>query len=154
MNAALQTRLVVPPKNFVDQVSKMVKNALDKSGWALSCEDIVLMSDEVAAKDGLLPVILWVAGQTLEKIWGPQQLVFRVDSEALLGMVPELNHAILPPSVWLHAIHYEMEQIVHKYPNGPAVVDEWFSRWNTALGQKKLAVLPPLLAPVAPQTQS
>lgn len=144
---------VIPPKNFVDQVSTLVRNTLDSQEWAFSCEDIVLLTDEVAAKDGLLPVLLWIAGQTLETAWGePQQLVFRIDSEALCGMVPELNSKIMPPSVWLHAIHYEIEQIVQQNPNGPAIIDDWFARWNQALAQKKIALLPPNVAP-APQNQ-
>lgn len=152
-NNDLKTQLVVPPKNFVDQVSTLVKNTLDSSEWAFSCEDIVLLTDEVASKDGLLPVLLWVAGQTLENIWGPQQLVFRIDSEALCGMVPELNAEIVPPSIWLHAIHFEIEQIVQQNPNGPAVIDDWFARWNQALAQKKIALLPPNLAPAPNQNQ-
>lgn len=153
-NIELKTPQAVPPKNFVDQVSSLVKNTLDSSEWAFSCEDIVLLTDEVASKDGLLPVLLWVAGQTLEEVWGePQKLVFRIDSEALCGMVPELNAEIMPPSVWLHAIHYEIEQIVQLNPNGPAVIDEWFARWNQALAQKKIALLPPNVGPTPTQNQ-
>jgi len=149
---ALQTKFAVPPSGFVDQVSTLVKNTLDSSEWALSCEEIVLLTDEVASKDGLLPVLLWIAGQTLEDIWGPQKLVFRIDADALCGMVPELTAEILPPSIWLHAVHYEIEQAVLKHPNGPAVIDDWFARWNQALAQKKIALLPPNMAPV-PQNQ-
>lgn len=148
----METQNVVPPAHFIDDVSRLIKNTLDRSEWSLSCEDIVLHTDEVSAKDGLLPVILWVAGQTLEKIWGPQQLMFRVDSEALCGMTPELEKPILPPSVWLHAIHFEIEQIVQKYPNQPAIIDDWFNRWNQALSQKKIMLLAP--AAVQPSAQN
>ena len=138
----------IPHEQFVEQVSMLVARALNKSGWVLSCEDLELTTDEVAAKDGLLPLVMWIAGQTLEQVWGrPQELVFRCDANALCGVVPDLKRPVLSPSIWLHAIHHELERAVLRSPSGPALIDDWFARWNEALTNKKILLLPPKAAP-------
>lgn len=136
--------LVKPNEKFVDELSKFVEGLLDLKGIVFSCEDIELTTNEVSSKDGLLPVLLYVSSQTIEQIWGPQNLVFRVDQDALCGMVPELNKKILPPSVWLHVMSYEIENIASLNPDGPAIIDDWFKMWSDAISKKKIAVLAPL----------
>ena len=138
----------VPNEQFVDHLSRLVGRALNSAGWVLSCEDIELTTDEVCAKDGLLPLVMWISGQTLEKVWGkPQELVFRCDANALCGVVPDLKRPLLPSSVWLHAIHFELENAIQRSPDGPALIDDWFARWNAALTEKKILLLPPKAAP-------
>lgn len=141
---SLQTHLILPPVNFIEQTSQLVKNILDKKEWSLSCEEIVLTSDEVSSPNGLLPILMWVSGQTLEKIWGPQDLSFRCDNDSLCSVFPDLKRPILPPSIWFYALSYELEQVALKNPHGPVIIDEWFEKWNKALQDKKIILLPPL----------
>lgn len=141
--------LEVPPVEFVDKASKVLARAMDKSQWSLRCEDVELGTEEVANKDGLLPLVMWVAGQNLAKIWGPQELVFRCDSNALCGVVPEFSRPILPQAVWLHAMHYEVERAA-THSDVSMIINEWFTKWNDALAKKSILLLPP--KPVAPTT--
>ena len=148
MNTSSQESQIIdiPPEIFVDKVSTLIKNTLDKTGWVLSCENIELTAEEVSAKDGLLPLVMWITGQTLETIWGPQDLVFRCDSAALCGVVPDLRRPVLSQSIWLHAIHFELDRITKQTPEGPAIIDTWFARWNDALNKKKILLLPPKIS--------
>ena len=148
-----QTEMRPPSKNFVPQTSKFVKKALNTSGWKFRCEDVELETDEIANQDGLLPLVMWIAGEALEKLWGRQELVFRCDSKALCGVVPEFNRSILPESVWLHAIHYELEKAATS-PDVSAAINDWFARWNNALSQKTILLLPPAPSPASTNRQS
>lgn len=132
----------VPQPEFVEKTSHFLTKAINRAQWQLRCEDVELETSEVANKDGLLPLIMWVAGQNLEKVWGPQELVFRCDPNALCGVVPELTRPVLPASVWLHAIHYEVETAATN-ADVSSVVNAWFSQWNEALSQKTILLLPP-----------
>ena len=134
----------LPQEQFTSQLARLVGNALNKENWSYSCEGEDLTVEEVSAPDGLLPLVLWKAGQTLEKIWGPQELVFRCDPDALCGVVPEPKRPIVPLAVWLYAVHYELETAALATPGGSAPLDEWFKGWNDALRQKKVLLLAPL----------
>ena len=51
----------------------------------------------------------------------------------------------------MHAIHFELERAFELTPAGEYIMlDDWFSKWNQALSDKKIKLLPPL-PPVAPQ---
>lgn len=132
----------VPSTDFIDKTAQFLTRAMEKSQWQLRCEDVELEVTEVANKDGLLPLIMWVAGKSLEKVWGPQELVFRCDSNALCGVVPELTRPVLPAAVWLHAIHYQVEEAA-THSDVSSVVNGWFAQWNEALAQKSILLLPP-----------
>lgn len=144
----MNTTYETPSPEFAEKLSSFVNRSIEKGQWVLRCEDMELTSEEVSAQDGLLPLVVWVAGKTLEKIWGPQDLVFRCDSNATCGVVLEPQRAILPTSVWLHAVHYELERAVLSH-DVSMVMNDWFNQWNDALTKKSILLLPP--RPVSPQ---
>ena len=132
----------IPSKNFIPQLSSFITKAIDQNGWALKCEDLVLETGEVAGADGLLPLLMWVSSNTINKIWGPQDIAFRLNSDALCGVTLECNAPILPASVWLHALHYELEGAATS-PDVGIVMNKWFDDWNSALTQKTIKLFPP-----------
>jgi hypothetical protein len=99
---------------MVSTISRLVRSTLTKNKWLLTCSGVEIETDEVAEPSGLLPILIWQAGQTLEEIWGPQPLLFRPDPEswAHVALVTNSGQPILPLSVWLHAVHYEIEKVV------------------------------------------
>ena len=139
----------IPTKDFVPQLSSFVRKSMDKNGWSLQCEDLVLETSEVAGPEGLLPLLMWVTSNTMAKIWGEQDLAFRLNSDALCGVTLECNAPLLPASVWLHAIHYQLEEAVHS-PDVGAVMNTWFDEWNNALSKKTIKLFPPKIS--APST--
>lgn len=103
-----------PGPDFVPTLSRLVRSILISRQWALTCEDLELSPKEVADETGLLPIVVWNAGQTLEQVWGAQPLLFRAHSDSLANVVldPDPKQPLLPLSVWLHAVHYEIEKAV------------------------------------------
>lgn len=132
----------IPSNDFIEKTSSLMSKAMDNAQWQLRCEDVELSTDEVTAKDGLLPLIVWIAGKNLEKLWGSQELVFRCDPNALCGVIPEFQRPVLPASIWLHAVHCEIETAATSM-DVSAVVNGWFERWNAALSDKSILLLPP-----------
>lgn len=104
----------LPQENMVSTIGRLVRSTLTTNKWLLTCSGVEIDTDEVAEPSGLLPILIWQAGQTLEEIWGPQPLVFKPDpaSWAHVALITDSGHPILPLSVWLHAVHYEIEKIV------------------------------------------
>lgn len=159
MNQNQDTNLLsIPPSSFVDKLSFVVKTSIENLNWTFACdgteegssekEYLALSSDEMSSTSGLLPLVMWIAGQSIKDIWGEQDLVFRCDSESLCGVTPELKNPILPPAIWMHAIHFELERAVMLSPQGQyAMLDEWFSKWNQALADRQIKLLPPSPAP-------
>ena len=131
-----------PSDDFLPKISQFLAKSLDKQGWILECEDLQLATEEVSSEEGLLPLIVWIASDHIQKMWGPQELGFRVNSNALCGVVLDLDRPIVPMAVWLHAVHYEVERAATS-PSVSNVVNDWFTRWNEALSQKTLRLFPP-----------
>ena len=138
--------LGMPSHAFVNQVSWLTRRTLDQAQCALSCEGVVLTAEEVAAPDGLLPLLVNAAAVRLETLWGQQSFVFRQDSSALCGVVPAPTAPILPPSVWMHAVHFELDEAIRRAPEPApgeprvAVVDTWQDLWNQKAAANQLLV--------------
>lgn len=149
------TKNMYPSEDFLKKSSKFITTLIQKNNWVFSVEDMQLADPEISSEEGLLPLIFWVSGQNLaEAGFGHQELGFRVNSEALCGVTPELDAPIAPEEVWLHALHHELERVATA-PDISAAINDWFNRWNGALSEKSLRLFPPKQqAPTAQQTTS
>lgn len=142
-----------------DGFSSTLKTVLEKSserhGWQFVCDGLELTTEEVSALDGMMPLVVWKASHHLEPIWGHQDLVFRCNSEALVGVTLEPVRPILPLSIWLHALHFtvaEAARVARAEKRLAISMDGWFAEWQAALSAKKVLLLPPAPAP-APSTR-
>lgn len=145
--------------DFNDRLARVLRAALDKSGWRFSCEGDEYTSDEVTAPDGLLPMWMFRAQGLMAQAFGGAQapMEFRLTGGALCGVLPEPPESGMSASlsVWACFVHYAFEEWRAQHAKlaakgEPVPMDELYAGWKVAVRSPQFAKLPPLPPPTLP----
>lgn len=152
---------------FTQQLERVVRRAIEQAGWSFSCQGLDLAADEIAAPDGLLPMIVHQAHERMALALGQSPaMAYTPSPSALCAAVPTPDRSV-PTTVWALFCHQALEAWVLEHPQSllrqqrpeasvsagplPVPLDAWYERWYQALEAGRLNGLGP--QPAAPDAR-
>lgn len=150
-----------PTDLFSTQVGPVLRHAIESSGWSFTCgdanEEFELSAEEVAAADGLLPIVADRAREMAHAAFGWKvDLGLVEDATSLAGCAPEPRGLGLSPAMWVLLCHAQLEDLVRAQPaqdyaaGAPVSLTSWYSDFMRR--KPGLAIRPPA-APAQPQAE-
>lgn len=137
-----------------------MREVIMRSGQDFFCQETPMTPEMLCKENGFLPLWMFLASEKLEKLWGPQSLVFHSQEEGTLLQVRLGNQrAMLPTALWFHALHLVVEEQIEKayeldYANRrralqksemvgrPVVLDDVVDAWDRAIAARKVSFVP------------
>lgn len=135
----------------VSHLSRALEEWISDAGLAFSCQGIELSAEEIAAPDGLLPLVLFQAQDCIARATGSNPSVAVIHQESDTGLCGVAISQLRSMSIgqWLLFGSFALEECARNHAmEGPIPVDAWYENWQKALVEDRVMVLP---APAAPQ---
>lgn len=149
-----------------------MREVILRSGQDFFCQETPMTPEMLCKENGFLPLWMFLASEKLEKVWGPQSLVFHSQEEGTLLQVRLGNQrAMLPTALWFHALHLVVEEQVEKayeveFSNRrralqkvdmigkPIVLDGLVDTWDRAIAARRVSFVPLPASAVMPGSGS
>lgn len=134
----------------VGHLSRALEEWITDAALMFSCQGIDLSAEEVAAPDGLLPLVLFQAQECMARATGSSPSVAVVHQESDTGLCGVAISQLRSMSIgqWLLFSSFALEERSRNHGiEGPVPVDEWYESWQKALVEDRVMVLPATTAP-------
>ena len=156
----LSTSQIEPDPALNQQLADFMRGAVLRSAQDFSCQGVPLTPDMLSQENGFLPLWMFMAGEKLDRLWGPQSLIFHEqEAGTLLQVRLGTQRAMLPTSLWYHALHLVLEEAVdlayaREYDarrrslqeaprSGKTVVlDHIVDAWDLAISERRVTFAP------------
>lgn len=166
----LRTPQKNPGKQFNQQMESFMREVILRSGQDFVCQDTPMNLEMLTKENGFLPLWMFLASEKLEKLWGPQSVVYHFqEAGTLLQVRLGTQRAMLPTALWFHALHLVVQEQIEKtyeeeFSNrrralhkndmvGKRVVlDDVVEAWDRAIAARKVVFTPLPAAAVMPGT--
>ena len=121
------------PNENIASLASVVEKWIIQEGWSFSCQGIELAPEEVAAPDGLLPLVLHQAQDCMARATGssmPHIVVHQESDTGLCGVsVSQVKGMSL--AQWILAASFALDERVKQHgKTGPVPVDMWYEGWQ------------------------
>lgn len=154
--------------DFIPRLSVVVAQAIEQADWVFSFQSqsqtYNISTEEMAAPDGFLPIILHRASHWMSQSMGDRALMgFRIDARGISRCVPEPIGATASLAIWALYAQFALDEWVSRHPEQvrsrkPVPIDDLVSAFDNDLALQAIPVLPALVSPaqraVAPQDGS
>lgn len=116
--------------------------------------------DMLTKENGFLPLWMFLATEKLEKLWGPQDVVYHSqEAGTLLQVRLGQQKALLPTALWFHALHLVVEEQIQKtyeedlsnrrralhkseMTGKPIILDAVVDAWDRAIAARRVKFAP------------
>lgn len=169
----LLTRQNAPDPGLNQLLSDFMRGVILRSGQDFVCQGVPLTPDMLCQENGFLPLWMFMAGEKLERLWGPQSLIFHAqEAGTLLQVRLGQQRAMLPTSLWFHALHLAVEEAVkltyeQEFSNSrrrsllatemtgkPVALDHIVDAWDAALAERRVILTPAPASSALPSSGS
>lgn len=168
----LETRQNTPSQGINQLLVNFMRSAILRSGQEFVCQEVPMTPEMLAQDNGFLPLWMFMASEKLEKLWGPQSLVFHAqEAGTLLQVKFGEQRAMLPTSLWFHALHLVLEETIAKtyeeefanrrralqkseMTGKRVVLDHIVDAWDEAIASRRVVLLPAPASAAMPSSGS
>lgn len=166
------TRQTAPDPSLNPLLSDFMRGVILRSGQDFVCQGVPLTPDMLSQENGFLPLWMFMAGEKLERLWGPQSLIFHAqETGTLLQVRLGQQRAMLPTSLWFHALHLAVEEAVKltyeeefaarrrslqatEMTGRPVSLDHIVDAWDAALAERRVILTPAPASAALPSSGS
>jgi hypothetical protein len=143
-----------PDEQWIPLLSKALRLGIEERGWTFSCtegnESFEITSEEIAAPDGFLPLILHRAGKIMSQSMGqPAAMAYRLQPQTYCSVVPVADRPTASVGVWLCYLHFALEEWVGLHSElvakkEPVPIGPLIKEWEQALDARLIALRAPI----------
>ena len=129
----------------ISMLSMALEKWITEEGWAFSCQGITLAAEEMAAANGLLPIVLQQAQYCLARATGasPPRAVLHDEIETGLCGVSVTHIDGLSMAQMLLLGSYALEEHANRHnKESPIPIDIWYETWNKTMAEGLVEVRP------------
>lgn len=123
------------PNSEVKPLAEVIEKWITLEEWKFSCQGIDLAAEEIAAVDGLLPLVLYQAQNCMARATGastPHIVVHEESDTGLCGVsVAQVKGATI--AQWILYASFALEERAKEHGlEGPIPLDAWYEGWQKA----------------------